>query len=67
MTGKIVRIIIGVVLLVVATWLYWGASMPWTAVVALVFAIIAFIGAFAAGKKEEKIPPTSGGGEPKME
>lgn len=66
MTGKIVRIIIGVVLLAVAAWLYWGASLPWTAVVALIFAIIAFIGAFAGGKKEET-PPTSVGGEPKVE
>lgn len=66
MTGKIVRIIIGVVLLAVAAWLYWGASLPWTAVVALIFAIIAFIGAFAGGKKEET-PPTSVGGEPKTE
>ncbi len=66
MTGKTVRLIIGVVLLAVAAWLYWGASMPWTAVVVLVFAVIAFIGAFAGGKKKET-PPTSGEGEPKVE
>jgi len=67
MKGKTVRLIIGVVLLAVAAWLYWGASMPWIAVVALIFAVIAFIGAFAGGKKEEKPPPTSTGGEPKVE
>jgi len=66
MKGKTVRLIIGVVLLAVAAWLYWGASMPWIAVVALIFAVIAFIGAFAGGKKEET-PPTSTGGEPKVE
>jgi len=66
MTGKTVRLIIGVVLSALAAWLYWGASMPWTAVVALIFAVIAFIGAFAGGKKEET-PPTSTGGEPKVE
>ncbi|MFA4833945.1 MAG: hypothetical protein WC619_03820 [Patescibacteria group bacterium] len=66
MTGKTVRLVIGVVLLAAAAWLYWGASMPWTAVVALIFAIIAFIGAFAGGKKEET-PPTSAGGAPKVE
>ena len=67
MTGKTVRLIIGVVLLALAAWLFWGASMSWTAVVALIFAVIAFIGAFAGGKKEEKTPPTSTGGEPKVE
>ncbi|MDD5290548.1 MAG: hypothetical protein PHZ04_00325 [Patescibacteria group bacterium] len=66
MKGKTVRLIIGVVLLALAAWLYWGASMPWTAVVALIFAIIAFIGAFAGGKKEET-PPMNSGGEPKVE
>jgi len=65
MTGKTVRLIIGVVLLALAAWLYWGASMTWTAVVALIFAVIAFIGAFVGGKKEGTPPPT--GGEPKVE
>ena len=66
MTGKNVRIIIGVVLLALAAWLYWGAGMPWTAVVALIFAIIAFIGAFAGGKKEET-PPSDAGETQKVE
>jgi thiol:disulfide interchange protein len=69
MTGKNVRIIIGVILLALAAWLYWGAGMSWTAVVALIFAVIAFIGAFAGGKKDETPPTTGGaeGGEPKIE
>jgi uncharacterized membrane protein len=66
MTGKTVRLTIGVILLAAAAWLYWGASMTWTAVVVLIFAVIAFIGAYAGGKKEE-IPPTSTGGTPKVE
>ncbi|MDD5071394.1 MAG: hypothetical protein PHQ42_01520, partial [Patescibacteria group bacterium] len=66
MTGKNVRIMIGVILLALTAWLYWGAGMPWTAVVALIFAIIAFIGAFAGSKKEET-PPSDAGGAPKVE
>ncbi|MFA4941045.1 MAG: hypothetical protein WC582_00390 [Patescibacteria group bacterium] len=51
MAGKITRIVIGIILLAAAIWLF-IAKMPWTGVVALVFAILALFGAFAAKKKE---------------
>ncbi|MDD5031731.1 MAG: hypothetical protein PHR36_01655 [Patescibacteria group bacterium] len=66
MAGKTVFLIIGVILLAVAAWLYWGTSMTWTAAVALILAVIAFIWAFVGGKKGQT-PPTSTGGEPKVE
>jgi thiol:disulfide interchange protein len=54
MAGKITRIIIGIILLIAAIWLF-RASMPWTGAIALVFAVLALFGAFA-GKKKEIVP-----------
>jgi uncharacterized membrane protein YfcA len=54
MAGKITRIIIGVVLLAAAIWSF-KADMPWTAVIILVFAILAFFGAFAGKKMSAEV------------
>lgn len=58
MVGKITRIIIGIILLAVAIWLF-RADMSWTGIVALIFSILALLGAFVPQKKgadqEQKI------------
>jgi len=51
MAGKITRIIIGIILLATAIWLFRN-NMSWTSMVALIFSILALLGVFIPQKKE---------------